>query len=399
MQVFRQRNFIEKDRIGNMIDILKGVRVLDLGRYISAPTCCRILADMGAEVIKVERVRGGDDARSLPPFQEGDSLYFASFNRNKKSITVDFRSEKGKELLRRLIEKSDVVVENFRVGTMEAMGFGYEEVGKINPRAIMLSISGYGQDGPDALRPAFDGIISSRAHLYEEKDGGFCRGPELMSDTLSGIHSALAVVLALYDREKTGKGQWIDAPMLTSSASMQPILLANAAVNPGQNEYSVDSPNGTFRTKDGWYTIHCGPQAMFLLLAKLVNDPVLLDEKYLDVNVRVREDAVLKERLGLWFMERTNEEITALFMEHAIPGGPVSTLTDVLNDRQLRHRGDIADIPMKNGGTVPFVKFPAKFSGHEEQQDSGAPALGEDNLSVLTDVLGMTEEEANTYIG
>lgn len=382
-----------------MINILKGIRVLDLGRYISAPTCCRILADMGAEVIKVERTRGGDDARNLPPYWDGESLYFASFNRNKKSVTVDFRSDKGKEILRRLIEKSDVVVENFRVGTMEAMGLGYEEMKKINPRIILLSISGYGQDGPDALRPAFDGIISSRAHLYEETNGEFHRGPELMSDTLSGIHSALAAVLALYDREKTGQGQWIDAPMLTSSASMQPILLANAAVHDGQDGYSVDSPNGTFRTEDGWYTIHCGPQAMFLLLARVVGDPVLLDEKYLDVNNRVRDDAFLKERLSQWFITKTNQELTQIFMEHSIPGGPVGTLTDVLNDRQLRHRNDLMDLPMKNGGTVPFVRFPAKFSGHEELQDSGAPALGKDNFSVLTEILGMTEEEAKDYIG
>ena len=125
-----------------------------------------------------------------------------------------------------------------------------------------------------------------------------------------------------------------------------------------------------------------------------MDDPVLLDEKYLDVKVRVQEDAILKERLGQWFGERTNEEITTLFMEHAIPGGPVSTLTDVVNDLQLRYRNDIMDIPLKNGGTAPFVKFPAKFSNHEEQQNFGAPALGEDNLSVLTEILGMSDEEA-----
>ena len=231
-----------------MYEILSDVRVLDISRYISGPSCCRILADMGAEVIKVEKAGHGDEGRHCGPFLNGSSLYFSAYNRNKKSVTVDFRSQKGKEVLRRLIEKSDVIVENFKAGTMAAMGFSYEEIAKINPRAILASITGFGQFGPDAKRPAYDQIVSLRAHLYAngEQEGEFHIGPDLMSDTIMGINAATAIMVALYDRMKTGKGQWLDCCMLTSSVGSWPLAMADYAAYGEREKYLIDAPNLPF---------------------------------------------------------------------------------------------------------------------------------------------------------
>ena len=256
-----------------MINILHDVRVLDLSRYISGPSCCRILADMGAEVIKVEKAGHGDEGRHCGPFHNGSSLYFSAYNRNKKSITIDFRSENGQKVLRGLIAKSDVVVENFKAGTMEAMGLGYEEMKKINPRIILASITGFGQKGPEAKRPAYDEIISCRSRLYAPMgEGKYCIGPDLMSDTIAGMNAATSIVLALYDRKNTGKGQWIDYCMLTSSVGSQPISMADYAMNGEHDAYFIDAPNGVFETTDGWFQFTVGPQPMFMWFREVIDD-------------------------------------------------------------------------------------------------------------------------------
>lgn len=381
-----------------MINILNDVRVLDLCRYISGPSCCRILADMGAEVIKVEKAGHGDEGRHCGPIVNGSSLYFSAYNRNKKSVTIDFRSEKGQSVLRRLIEKSDIIVENFKTGTMAAMGLSYDAIKEINPRAILVSITGFGQVGPDAKRPAYDQIVSYRAHLYSSSgDGEFHLGPDLMSDTIAGMNAAAAAVLALYDRDRTGKGQWIDYCMLTSSVGAWPIALADYAMNGDRGPYLIDSPSGTFKALDGYVAITSGPQPMFMRLREVIEDPVIQDEKYIDVKNRVRDNDLLMERLNAWTSVRTCEEIDAIMEKHGITCGKVCTWKDVLEDRQLAYRQDIIQLPVKNCGTVPYAKFPATFSAHEYITDTAAPELGADNISVLTELLGMTKEEAEEY--
>ena len=381
-----------------MINILNGVRVLDLSRYISGPFCARMLADMGAEVIKVEKAGHGDEGRFCGPMCNGESLYFSAFNRNKKSITIDFRSEKGQSVLRKLIEKSDIIVENFKAGTMAAMGLGYEEIKKINPRAVLVSITGFGQTGPDSKRPAYDPIISCRAHLFAQiGEGEFCAGPDLMSDTVAGIHGALAAMLALYDREKTGEGQWVDTCMLTSSLATQAIALSNYAMNDGQDNYTIDAPNGIYKTKDGYFNITSGPQPMFTRLRQLIDDPVIRDEKYLDVKKRIQDEELLKQHITKWTEVRTNEEIDQILGENMITCGRVSTWGDLLKDRQLEHRDDLVYLPVKNCGKVPYPRFPAKFSAHPEREDKPAPDLGEDNCNVLASLLGMSPEEVEEF--
>jgi len=397
-----------------MYKILNDVRVLELSRYIAGPSCCRILADMGAEIIKVEKAGYGDDGRHCGPYKNGSSLYFSAYNRNKKSITLDFRSDKGKALLRKLIAKSDVIVENFKAGTMAAMGLSFEEIQKINPRAILVSITGFGQTGPDAKRPAYDRIASYRSHLYAElpKDkfdadaldfvqigqGKFCVGPDLMSDTIMGINAALSTMFALYDRERTGKGQWVDCCMLTSSVSSWPIALANySATHSGEN-YFTDAPNGEYKTKDGsWVVIIAGSQPMFMRIRDIIDNPVIKAEKYLDVENRIKDDYLLRSIISDWVKEHTYEEVDEILLKAGVTCGKVSTWEDVLNDRQLLHRGDLVPLPVKNCVPVTYPAFPAIFSNHQRVDDTAAPDLGADNESVLSELLGMSAEEIEEY--
>ena len=382
-----------------MYNILNDIRVLDLSRYVSGPTCTRILADMGAEVIKVEKAGQGDDTRLMGPYYNGKTLYFPSYNRNKKSVTVDFRSDNGKELIRRLIEKSDVIVENFKAGTMAAMGFSFEEIQKINPRTILLSITGFGQTGPDAKLPAYDGIVSYRSRLYQDLGNGqFSTGGGMLSDAMAGINGALSVMLALYHRQKTGLGQHIDLCMVTSSVGTMPMDLANYAKNGPTDNMLIDAPNGFFQTKDEkWMMIIAGPQPMFLRLRELLKDPVIRDEKYKEIPNRLQDNDLLKEILSSWVKERTCDEVYEIMTTTGITCAKVADWEDVLRDRQLLYRGDIAQMPHEGGGTIPYVKFPSKFSNLEYTEDFPAPELGRDNKEILTTLLGMTEEEVEKY--
>ena len=383
-----------------MYNILNDIRILDMSRYISGPSCCRILADMGAEVIKVEKAGRGDETRVMGPYSNGKSLYFPSYNRNKKSVEVDFRSDKGKEIIRRLIEKSDVIVENFKAGTMNAMGFSFEQIHKINPRAILVSITGFGQTGPDAKRPAYDAIVSYRGRMYEDLgDGRFSLGGGMLSDAMAGINAALSIMLALYNRQKTGLGQHIDLCMLTSSVGAMPIDLANYAANGPTENMLIDAPNGFFLTKDGkWMMLISGPQSMFLRLRELVDDPILRDEKYLEIPARIQDNDLLKERVSAWVRTKTSDEMDQIMAEAGITCVKVSDWDDVMKDRQLLYRNDFIHLPIDGVGTGPFVRFPAHFSNLDYVQDKAAPPLGADNLDILTGLLGMTPEEAQRFL-
>lgn len=382
-----------------MYNILNDIRVLDLCRYISGPSCCRILGDMGAEVIKVEKAGRGDDTRVMGPYYNGTSLYFPSYNRNKKSVTVDFRSDNGKELLRRLIAKSDVIVENFKAGTMAAMGLSFEEIHKINPRAILVSITGFGQTGPDAKRPAYDAIVSYRGRMYEDLGNGhFSLGGGMLSDVMAGINAALSVMLALYSRQQTGLGQHIDLCMLTSSVSSMPMDMANYFFNGPSANMLIDSPNGFFLTKDDkWMMLIAGPQSMFLRLREIVDDPVIKDEKYLTIPARIQENELLLEHVHAWVRTKTSEEMDQLMSEAGITCVKVSGWDDVLQDKQLLHRNDLLQMEIDGIGKVPYVRFPAKFSGLEYVEDTPPPQLGADNTAILTGLLGMSPDEVARY--
>ena len=212
-----------------MPGILNGIRVLDMTRYIAGPYCGMLLADAGAEVIKVEKINGGDDTRQLAPWKNGISLYFPAYNRNKKSVAVDFRSKEGIALIKKLVAESDVLIQNFRAGTMEKMGLGYDSLKEINPRLIMASVSGFGQSGPYRDRPAFDNIIAAMASVCRVTEYGPFTGRGALNDYMAAMYAAMGILLALIERENIGKGQHLDVSMFASSAMLRTINIAEVA--------------------------------------------------------------------------------------------------------------------------------------------------------------------------
>ena len=384
-----------------MHNILNGYRVLDFSRYMSGPYCGQILADMGAEVIKVEKINGGDETRNLGPWYNGESLYYPAFNRNKKSVALDFRSEEGKAVLKKLANKADVILENFRPGTLKKMGIDYETMRETNPGLIVASITGFGQEGPYSGRAAFDAIVTHMSGIswVHPKLDEPVKGKGSISDLTCSVYTALSIVLAILEREKTGKGQHLDAAMLSSSVAFGTCDLANYAMTGDRGEiYIPDSaPQGPCRAKDGWLSIHIGTGPMWERVKTVISDPRLHEEKYNDVQKRVEDREYLMGVVEEWAADKTCEEVDEIFVKAGIPVGIMGTWDRIYKDEQLRFRGDIVDVDVPGIGAVPYSAFPVKFSGNEDTGENWSAKLGEHNTEILTELLGMTAEEAEKY--
>lgn len=386
-----------------MEGILKGVRILDLGRFISAPFCGMLLADMGAEVIKIERVGAGEDGRRLGPYKDGISVYVTAFNRNKKGITINFRSDEGKALFRKLIEKSDVIIENFRPGTMAKMGFDYEACKKINPRIIMSSISGFGQEGRYTHKAAFDGIAAAMSGMYAinfTPTGPRPTGIPL-GDHISGIYNALAIMMALYDRERTGQGQCIDTAMVDCLFSVFETRLPGFALN-GVDigvvpKYDTGDPlacpSNVYKCKDGYVCLHAGTDPNYKRFAEITQDPELLQEKYLLIENRMNDYFTVDKLTAEWFAKQTVEEADRILTEAGVPCGIVCNLDRILHDPNSLEREMVVYTEVPGLGKVPFVGNPLKLRSRPIKNRERAPLIGENNDEIFKGLLNMTEEE------
>lgn len=380
---------------------LTGVRVLDLSRFIAGPFCTMLLADMGAEVIKVENV-SGEVSRTLGPFYKDVSLYFTSYNRNKKSITLNLKTEKGKEIFRKLVEKSDVVVENFRPGVIAKMGFGYEELKKINNEIILTSISGFGQTGPYRDRAAFDCIGQAMSGLMS-LTGGPEHPPLLagtyISDFVSALYSAFGTVTALYNRSKTGKGQKIDIALLDSlfsilATAMPEYLACGTVQKRSGNQDKVSGPANTFKAKDGFIYIHAGTDPLWARLVKVLGKPELLDDpRFQGVDNRMQNLDVLEKIVEEWTSDKTVQEVEELLVRAGIPVSPVATMPQVVENPQLKHREQIVYIEYPGVGKIPIGGVTVKMSGTPGAIYKRPPLLGEHNEEVYKGLLGMKHEE------
>lgn len=377
-----------------MSGVLDGIRVLDFSRYIAGPYCGMLLADMGAEVIKVEKLNGGDETRTLGPWKDGTSLYFPGYNRNKKSVTVNFRSPEGVALVKKLIASADVVLENFRTGTMAKMGLDYETIKQINPKIIVVSVTGFGQVGPYSTKAAFDNIISAISGVARITPRGVVTSRGALNDFMAAMYAAYGIALALYDRKQTGKGQYIDVSMYASSAMLRSVAIADVAMNHelAQEDKDDSAPYGYIPTKDGWLAFHAGTDPMYPRLLGVIDDPILHDPKYKDVMVRVEDCEKLMNIVAEWAADKTNAEIEKIFDAAQIPVGPVATPEVLLNSKHLRETGHIVNVPVDGIGDVPFCGFPFTMSEHTEIEYRKAPGLGEDNDAVYGE-LGLTEAE------
>ena len=381
---------------------LDNIRVLDLSRVISAPWGAMLLADFGAEVIKIEDPRG-EDARQMAPFAPNRvSLYYAAHNRNKKCITLNFRHPKFKEVFTELVKKSDVVFENFRPGVMKAMGFGFEEMQKINPGIILLSISGFGQDGPYAFRPGFDQVMQSMYGMCEMTgypDGEPLKAGTLVIDYLAGTNAAVAVMMALRHRDRTGEGQAIDLALMDGSIAMFSFLMAEYLITGTKrtrngNQHYYSTPNRMFKTKDGWVFIVIHADNLWARLAKAIGgDELANNPRYAKRPDRFQNRPEVDGIVADWLAKLTTEEAMKILNEAEVPAGPVQDLAQITQDPQVKHRKLLWEVEHPEAGKIYVPATPFKLSKTPSKLRMGPPLLGQHNEEILTSLLSYTKEQ------
>jgi CoA:oxalate CoA-transferase len=381
---------------------LDGIRVADLSHVLAAPTASMILADLGAEVIHIEPPKG-DDSRAFGPFIEGQSAYFISINRNKKSIVIDLKKEEGKAILRDIIKVSDVILENFKPGTMKKLGFSYEECKSINPRIIYASISGFGHDSPPeyAGKPSYDMIAQAYSGLMSicgPEGGPPVRVGTSIGDIVSGHQCAISILAAIHHREKTGKGQCIDQSMVDGLL----YILENALVRYTVEE-SVPAPLGTkhpsitpfqaFPTEDGWIVIAAGNDSIWERFCKVLGLPELFEDERFTTN---GERTKNRDQLVPILEKKLSRKTTAIWLDalrdKAIPCSPINTIDQILDDPVVAHRGMLATVEQPGAGPVKIAASPFRMSATPGQVYSHAPLLGEHSVEVLRKILNYNEE-------
>ena len=383
---------------------LKGMRVLDLTRILAGPYATMILRDLGAEVIKIEQPGTGDEARDFGPFKNDFSLYFMSVNRGKKSVTLNLKSQRGKELFLELVKGSDILVENFRPGTMEKLGLDYESLKEHQPSLLYAACSGFGQTGPYAMRGAYDMIIQGMGGIISitgEPDRPPVRVGTSIGDITSALFTAIGILSALRHRDQTGEGQLIDVGML----DCQVAILENAMVRyfstgdiprPLGRRHPAITPFEVFESADGYVVIAIGNNELWRKFCEHVGQPELIDDERFSTNaLRTENHESLFPILAEIMCHRTTDEWVEALEAIGVPCGPVNTVDKVANDPQVLARDMIAEVEHDTTGTVQVPGIPIKLSETPGQIDAPAPNLGEHTSEVLTGLLGLGVEEVN----
>jgi crotonobetainyl-CoA:carnitine CoA-transferase CaiB-like acyl-CoA transferase len=388
---------------------LSHIRVLDLSRVLAGPWCSQLLADLGAEVIKIERPGSGDETRAWGPpwFEEtGLSAYFLSCNRGKKSAAVDMDAPGGARLLRDLAARSDVVVENFKVGALARRGLDYPSLKALRPDIVYCSITGFGQDGPEAHRPGYDFIIQGMGGLMSltgEPDGPPMKTGVAFADVFTGLYAANAIQAALIHRDRTGAGAHIDMALL----DVQVAVLANQALNylvsgvaPGRlgNAHPNIAPYQTFEASDGHFIIAVGNDAQFVRLCEVLGRPELAAEERFAANAaRVAHRKELAAIIAGEVAARPAAEWLALLEKAGVPAGPINALDQTFAEPQVKHRGMVAPLPL-GAGSAPLVRCPIRADGFDAGAGTPPPRLGEHTEEVLRDVLGLDAEAIRRFV-
>lgn len=385
--------------------MLDGVRVLDLSRVMSGPFCTAMFADLGAEVIKIEMPNAGDDSRHFGPFVDGESAYFMLLNRGKKSVTLDLKSDRGRDLLKALVAECDVVVENFRPGVAKRLGLHYEALKEINPALIYASISGFGQDGPLADRPAYDLIVQAMSGVMDitgQRDGPPTAVGESVVDVCTGMFAAWGISTALFSRERTGKGRHLDIAMLDTMYSMMLTVLGMQLFTdrpPSRvgSRHPVTYPVDVFATTDGYIVMVITTDRAFGALCDVIGRPDMAnDEKFRTNADRNANEAELKAAIEAWTSTLSREAAVAALAEAGLPAGPVLSVGDVAESEHIAHRGMMTPAPHPVFGDAPTVRQPVIFSDAEQTSGASSPMLGEHTRQVLASVLGMQDSELDT---
>ena len=377
---------------------LSGLKVLDLSRFVAGPFSAMMLGDLGADVVKIEKRDGGDEVRRAPPMVGGESLFVMVFNRNKRSLTLDLKHPDGPSVLKDLAAEADILIENFRPGVMEKFGCGWDDLKAVNDRLIMARISGYGQDGPHARRPSFDAIAQAASGMMEMT--GASDGPPTLAGTTvidhtTGLHATVGILSALHARDATGRGQLVDVALLDSALSLLMTAIpaySMLGIKPERmgNRDRYGAPSNTFPTGDGHFVhIVAGGDDRFARFAAAVGlDHLLGDPKYATNETRLEHADELEAMVIAWTTSHTCDEVILAMEEARVPCGKVADIAEVLDNPQLRHRGQIVDVDHPNAGTVPMQGFVTKLSDTPAEIRRPAPGAGEHNAEILADWLG-----------
>ncbi|HSB77513.1 MAG TPA: CoA transferase [Candidatus Methylomirabilis sp.] len=382
---------------------LDGIKVLDLTRVLAGPFCCMLLGDMGAEVVKVERSGRGDDTREYAPQLAGESLYFLAMNRNKLGVTLNFRHPRGLELLRDLVRKADVLVENFRAGTMDKMGCGYDVLKAINPRLIMVSISGYGQDGPYSQLACYDVIGQAMGGIMDltgEPDGAPTMIGTYIVDYSTGLYALAGSLAALRVRDQTGVGQQVDVALLDTAASflvtaIPEYLLLGRKVTRNGNRDRYTVPVNLFRSMDEqWVYLSVGTDAFFAQFVKLIGrEEVLQDPRFATLEARKAHTAEAEAVVAGWVQTKTADEIVTRLRAQGLPCAKIAPIDEVVANPQLRHRGMIAEVEHPTVGRLPLAGLNIHFSHTPKQIRQPPPLLGQHNEEVYGRWLGLSPSQ------
>ncbi|MDC0033330.1 CoA transferase [Alphaproteobacteria bacterium] len=386
---------------------LSGIKVLDLTQFLAGPFSTQILADLGANVIKLE-APSGDWSRTLPPhFVESDSCYFLSINRNKKGVVIDMKTPEGLKLVKRLADKCDILMENFRPGVLDRLGLGFEDLRQRNPGLIWASISGFGQDSPYRDRPAYDMIVQAMSggmSLTGEPGRAAVRAGIPLGDLSAGMYAAIGSLAALEERKQTGKGKFIDISMLDCQVAMltyQAAYYLHSDEIPGRQgsgHESIPTYRSFAAANNTELVITANTERMWKGLCEVLGLAKLIEDSRFVTN-----DDRFKNREALWplldkaFQQREAAEWVPFLLDAGVPVGEVNTVADALKDPQVRHRNMVLELVNENGDLARVTGNPIKFRGIDEGPHQYPPSLGADTRAALCEVLGLSDVEYETY--
>lgn len=377
-----------------MAGALENMKVLDLSRVLAGPYCTMIMGDLGAEILKVEAPGGSDETRKWgPPFQHDVSAYYLSANRNKKAITVDLKSDEGIDIIKKLVQESDVIISNFKTGTMESFGLGYDDLAQLNPRIVYCSITGFGETGPERNMPGYDFIIQAMSGLMSitgTKESGPQKSGVAIVDILTGLYACIGIQAALLERVQSGKGQKLDISLYDSAVS--------ALVNIGSNylmEEKVPAtlgnmhanivPYQTFQTLDGEMVIAVGSDNQYKALCHVLGKPeYAADERFLTNPNRVEHRDILVPLLQEIFITQETKYWQEQCRNNNIPSGPIQSLEEVVNDKQLQSRDMFITQNHPTAGKIKLIGSPLKLSRTPVQMKYHPPNPGEHNEEIMS---------------
>jgi crotonobetainyl-CoA:carnitine CoA-transferase CaiB-like acyl-CoA transferase len=378
------------------------VRVLDLTRVLAGPFCSMILGDMGAEVIKVEEPGKGDDTRSWPPFLGGEATYFLAVNRNKQSLTLNLKAPEGRAILQKLVRKSDVLLENFRGGTMERLGLGYKALARLNPRLVYCAISGFGESGPEASRAGYDLVVQAESGIMDIT--GFEDGPPVkvgtsIADLVAGMSAAHGVTLALLARHRTRRGQKVEISMQDAMAALltyQAGIYFGTGQKPGRrgNTHPSIVPYEVFRASDAYLTLGVANNSLWERCCAALERPDLIkDPRYASEASRVQNRDSLVPLLNEVLGRRPADDWLKRFEAVGVPAGRIRTVAEVCESEHLKARGMIVTLPHPKAGPIRVLGVPVRLHATPGKAATPPPLLGQHTERVLGRVLGVKRAE------